>query len=176
MLFRALTLAACLFLLGCENNRTHLDVSEVYATALSELAPAITHYTVAAEKVDFGTDEFAPDMEKINEYGIFRFPDTESMFTVDDFPGLSVTLLYDKDFDELDSDDCETFWKNFRSKHKQSTGFLRLSRVGFTESGTEAIFYVAGQGGCLAGKGTLVLMKREGESWVVALEHLLWVS
>lgn len=169
-------LAACLLIPACNYSSTQLDEREIYATALSELAPAITHFAIAAEKIDLVTDEFAPDMAEINEHGSFNFHDTKRPFTADDFPGLTVTLLASRDIGEVDSGGCEAFWKGFREKHKQSSGFLRLSGIGFSESGTEAIFYVVGQGGCLIGKGTLVLMRRESGSWVVALEQVLWVA
>ena len=173
---RTVTFFFCLFLLGCEHDRTRIEVKDVYASALLELAPALDHYTIVAEKVEFGADDLAPDMQQVNEHGVFSFSDANGLLTVDDFAGLSVTLLSDRDFDELDSDDCETFWEDFRAKHTESMGFLRVSDVGFDESGNKAIFYLEGREGCLAGQGSLVIMSREDDRWVVVEKRELWVS
>ncbi len=176
VLFRFTTFVLCILLIGCDNDRTVSDASSVYVSALSTLAPAVSHFTIQAEKVKLGAGDLVPDLELIGEYGSFSFADSNSLFTEGNFLGLDVTLLSQRDIDELSSDDCETFWRNFRSTHKQSSGYFRLSAVGFNKTGTEAIFYVAGHGGCLAGRGGLVLMKREGDRWVVAVNKELWVS
>ncbi len=176
VLFRSDILVLCIILVGCDDDRTFSDTSNVYVAALSALAPAVNHYTIQAEKVKLGTGDFVPDAELIGEYGSFSFGDSNSLFTEGNFLGLDVTLLSQKDLDELSSDDCEIFWRNFRSTHKQSSGYFRLSAVGFNKTGTEAIFYVSGHGGCLAGSGSLVLMKRDGDRWVVAVHRELWVS
>ena len=173
---RAVTIIFCLFLVGCEHDRTRFEVKDIYASALSELAPALDHYTIVAKKVEFGADDLAPDMQQVNEHGAFSFSDSNGLLTADILAGLSVTLLSDSDFDELDSDDCETFWGDFRAKHTESTGFLRVSDVGFDESGNKAIFYLEGRGGCLSGQGSLVIMSREDDRWVVVEKLELWVS
>jgi len=176
MFLRAITLFACILILGCDTNRDHVSESGVYVSALQELAPAVSHFTIAAEKVVFGIGDLAPNAEQIGEFGSFSFPDSDSLFTEDDFPGLGVTLLYDTDFDDLNAGDCESFWKNFRSKYGQSTGYFRFSSVGFDDNGTKAIFYLAGHGGCLAGQGAIVIMILDDDRWVVVEKKELWVS
>ena len=94
------------------------------------------------------------DLERVRELGEFNFRELEGRLTKRDFPGLEITLLDGRDLAKLDSDDCETFWRNFREKYTPNTGYIRVSDVGFSESGTEAVFYMSGHGGCLAGSGS----------------------
>lgn len=176
MFSRAVALLICLISLGCEHDRTSKDVHEVYASAMADLAPAVNHFNVAADKVEFGADNLGPNMQQVGEHGIFEFPDSSGLLTSDDFASLSVTLLYERDFDEITSDDCEIFWKNFRAKYGASSGFFRVSEVGFNDTGDKAIFYLEGRGGCLAGRGALVVMGREGDRWVVVQNRELWVG
>lgn len=176
MCLRAVILSVCVLFLACGANGDPASESEIYVSAIKDLAPAVNHFNIAAEKVIVGVGELAPTADQIDELGTFVFPDSGSLFATEDFPGLAVTLLHDSDFGDLNSGDCESFWRNYRSRYEQSTGYFRLSSVGFDSSGTKAILYIAGHGGCLSGQGALVVMVLEDDRWVVAEKKQLWVS
>ena len=177
---------ALLFILtvtfSCGSERPYPDAGPIYVAALSELAPAVTHYTIQVEKIarveriEPGESMESLDLSVIRDYGTFVFPDLEGRLTERDFPGLKPTLIDGDDLARLDSPDCEAFWRNFRIKYAPSTGYIRLSEIGFNEARTEAVFYLSGTGGCLAGSGTLVLMKRVNDRWVVAGRREVWVA
>ena len=130
-----LFLIVCVLLSGCQESDPRSDASHIYTSALLELIPEVGHYTIQAEKVRLGAGDFMPDLEEINEYGAFSFADSNSLFTEGDFPDFEVTLLFTSDIDELSSGDCRDFWINFPSKYTPSTGFIRLSDVGFDQIG-----------------------------------------
>jgi len=67
------------------------------------------------------------------------------------------------------------FWEWFY----QSTGVRRLyrvSRVGFSRDGTEAILAVGMSCGGLCGRGEIVRLKWNGERWTVVERRPTWVS
>jgi len=176
MNFRFAILVTSLLIFGCDNRPTSPDARQVYASALPTVASGIEHFTIEAKKVQLGTGNQVPSKEKIDEFGRFSFSGSSSHFTKSDFPNLDVTLMSDADLEEIASSDCEAYWSNFRAKSQESTGLLRISEVGFSESGAEAVFYVEGGSGCTAGRGVLVFMRLEAGQWVVANLHELWVS
>ena len=176
MFLRFSVLSLCLILIGCSNNNALPESGIVYASALSELAPDMGHFTIHAQKVEPGPGMQSLDLERVRELGEYNFRELEGRLTEEDFPGLEITLLDGRDLAELDSDECETFWSNFREKYAPNTGYIRVSDIGFSESGTEAIFYMSGHGGCLAGSGNLILMKLVDDRWLVAGNHSIWVA
>ena len=176
MILRLAVFGLCLSLLGCSDGNPLPDSGLIYASAFSDLAPAVSHFTIHAEKVGVGPGHEALDMELVREYGEFKFSELGGRLTETDFPGHQITLLDDRDLAEIDTGDCETFWRNFSEKYTRSTGYFRVSEVGFNESGTEAIFYLSGHGGCLAGSGNLILMKLVNNRWIVAGQREIWVA
>lgn len=173
---RILTLFLCFLILGCDSDRAVGDAPRIYTAALVELAPAVSSFMIVSEKVTFSDNSLAPEMDSLSEYGVFTFPDLSGTLTNSDFPMLDVTLVSSEELDQLDTGNCETFWENFRSKYSRDSGYFRISDIGFSEDKKKAILYIQGQGGCLAGKGTLVIMEAEGDEWLVAREVELWVS
>lgn len=176
MLLRFSVLGLCLILFSCSNNNAHSESGLVYASAFSELAPDMDHFTIHAQKVGTDSGLQSLDLERVRELGEFDFRDLDGRLTEKDFPGLEITLLDGQDLADLDSGDCETFWSNFREKYTPDTGYIRVSEIGFSESGSEAIFYLSGHGGCLAGRGELILMKLVDDRWIVAGKRSIWVS
>lgn len=176
MNIRFATLVTSLLIVGCSSNPTPPDARQVYASALPTVASGIGHFTIEAKKVQLGVGNQVPSKEKVDEFGRFSFSGSSSHFIKSDFPDLDVTLMSDADLEEITSSDCEAFWSNFRAKSQESTGLLRISEVGFSENGAEAIFYVEGGSGCTTGRGVLVFMRLEAGQWVVANVHELWVS
>jgi hypothetical protein len=69
------------------------------------------------------------------------------------------------------------FWERFYEKYPNSTGLLRLSRVGFNSGGNQAAFYVSNHCGGLCGGGYFVIMQKDSNSeWKIDQEFQLWIS
>jgi len=68
-------------------------------------------------------------------------------------------------------------WGRFYQKYPNSSGFLALSRVGFSPNENQAAFYMSNHCGGLCGAGYFVIMeKRTGSDWKVLQETHLWIS
>jgi hypothetical protein len=67
-------------------------------------------------------------------------------------------------------------WGHFYEKYPNSTGFLRLSRVGFNSDGNEAAFYISKYCDGLCGGGYFVIMEKLNSNWKVVQEVEVWVS
>jgi hypothetical protein len=68
------------------------------------------------------------------------------------------------------------FWANFYRKYQGSGGIWRLSRVGFSPDGKQAVFIANNSCGGRCGKATFVIMKKIDSSWTTMEEVLLQVS
>ena len=67
-------------------------------------------------------------------------------------------------------------WGRYYKKYPNSTGLLRLSRVGFDSHGNRAAFYVSNSCGGLCGDGYFVIMEKVDSNWKVVEDDHLWVS
>jgi len=53
---------------------------------------------------------------------------------------------------------------------------VRLSRVGFSERGTQALVYATEFSGPLWGGGFYLVLEKQGEAWVVTHQLMAWIS
>ena len=67
-------------------------------------------------------------------------------------------------------------WGRYYEKYPNSTGLLRLSRVGFNSDGNQAAFYISNYCGGLCGGGYFVIMEKVNSNWKVVQEVQVWVS
>ncbi len=69
-------------------------------------------------------------------------------------------------------------WKLFYERFPGSTGLISISRVGMNPQKTVAIVYFGQQSHWLAGAGSIRVLRREGNKWVVTGEGFgrSWVS
>lgn len=67
-------------------------------------------------------------------------------------------------------------WQRFFRRYPRAQGIMRLSVVGFGSDRTQAFFYCENTWDALAGTGVYYLMVREGGSWDIKAEHLVWES
>lgn len=68
------------------------------------------------------------------------------------------------------------WWPDYYKKYPNSQGFLRLSRVGFSTDGKQAVFYARNGCGGKCGTGTYVVMEKVDSGWKIVKEILIWVS
>jgi hypothetical protein len=70
-------------------------------------------------------------------------------------------------------------WDVFYRRFPDSGGFYTISRVGIDSRGTVAIIYFGEQSGYLAGRGRMLVLRREGGKWILKINERIgpeWVS
>jgi len=87
------------------------------------------------------------------------------------------------DYDLVDSAQLESIfkrgggdWPAFYKRFPGSPGIMSFSRVGFSEDGTQALFYLSNHCGGLCGGGMYVVMEKRDGSWAIAKEIEMWIS
>ena len=87
------------------------------------------------------------------------------------------------DYELVDSTQLESFFKRgggdwiaFYKRFPGSSGIITFSRVGFSEDGTQALFYVSNHCGGLCGTGMYVVMQKRNSSWAIEKEIEMWIS
>jgi len=77
---------------------------------------------------------------------------------------------------QLDSVIRNGGWPAFYKQFPGSPGILRLSRVGMSADGTQALFYASHTCGGLCGGGWFVVMERRDGHWLIEKEIEMWMS
>ncbi len=67
-------------------------------------------------------------------------------------------------------------WPEFYKQYPGAQGHMRLSRVGFSPDGKQALFYSSNWCGGLCASGSYVVMEKHGSAWRVVKEIYMWVS
>jgi hypothetical protein len=67
-------------------------------------------------------------------------------------------------------------WPAFHRRFPGSPGIVKLSRVGLSADGTQALFYASHECGVLCGGGWFVIMERRDGRWSVEKEIEMWFS
>jgi hypothetical protein len=68
------------------------------------------------------------------------------------------------------------WWPDFYRLYPGSAGIVRFSEPVFSADGSRALVYVAHSCGGLCGTGWLVLLRRDGTSWRIEVQKMLWIS
>jgi len=87
------------------------------------------------------------------------------------------------DYDLADSAQIDPFFKRgsggwfaFYKRFPGSPGIITFSRVGFSEDGTQALFYLSNACGELCGTGMYVVMEKRNGSWAIEKEIEMRIS
>jgi len=67
-------------------------------------------------------------------------------------------------------------WEAYYKTYPKSVGRGIISRVGFNDERTEALLYFGIQSQGLAGSGHLILLRLQGDQWVMTAKHMIWIS
>ena len=67
-------------------------------------------------------------------------------------------------------------WLAFYKRFPGSPGIMTFSRVGFSEDGTRALFYLSNHCGGLCGTGMYVVMEKRNGTWAIEREIEMWIS
>jgi hypothetical protein len=67
-------------------------------------------------------------------------------------------------------------WDAFHRKYPSSQGLLRLSRVGFSKDGMQAMVYIGNLYNGRDGGGHFVVLSKESGQWVVKSKVQLWIA
>lgn len=91
-------------------------------------------------------------------------------------PGLKYVLRPAGNLEKLVLDGSSDAWPKFYEQYPKSGGFIGFSRVGFSKYETDALVYVEYWCRSLCGEGTYVLLRKEGEAWIVQEANMVWIS
>jgi hypothetical protein len=85
------------------------------------------------------------------------------------------------DYELIDSTQIDFIFKNrswpaFYKRFPDSPGIVKLSRVGFSADGTQALFCASHTCGELCGGGWYMVMEKRGGHWVIEREIEMWMS
>lgn len=87
------------------------------------------------------------------------------------------------DYELVDSTQLEPFfkrgggdWPAFYKRFPSSSGIVRFSRIGFSEDGMQALFYLNNHCGGLCGTGMYVVMEKRNGRWAIEREIEMWIS
>lgn len=67
-------------------------------------------------------------------------------------------------------------WDAFYARFPGAPGLTELSRVGFNRERTQALIYMGTMSHYLAGAGFFYLLEKEGDSWKVKDQVMVWIS
>jgi len=90
--------------------------------------------------------------------------------------GRSCRLLSDAELKALFGELDHRGWTRFKTAFPTARGFVNVSRPRFNGDRTQALVYAGTQVDWLNGEGQLILLKREGGTWVVRTHALVWIS
>jgi len=82
-------------------------------------------------------------------------------------------LLSEQEADEIFK---HGWWDDFYRKYPNSGGITEFSRVGFNSRGNQALVGAGNSSGGLAGIGLIILLDKEGGTWRVKWQEVIWVS
>lgn len=87
------------------------------------------------------------------------------------------------DYELMDSAQLKSFfsrgggyWPSFYKRFPGSPGIMTFSRVGFSEDGRQALFYLSNHCGDLCGTGMYVVMEKHNGTWAIEKEIQMWIS
>lgn len=90
--------------------------------------------------------------------------------------GKPVRMIAESDANAFFKDGPEKGWPEFDAKHPGAQGIMKLSRVGFSADGTEAVLFVSNVKAALNAEGVIVVLRKQGGAWTVAKKHVLWIA
>jgi hypothetical protein len=67
-------------------------------------------------------------------------------------------------------------WIEYYKRYPGAQGYMRLSRVGFSPDGKQALFYSSNWCGGHCASGSYVIMEKRGAGWKVIKEVFIWMS
>ncbi len=67
-------------------------------------------------------------------------------------------------------------WNEFYKRYPNSQGRLTLSRIGISKSKKQALFYYSNQSYWKAGAGFVVLLRDNGDRWIIENKLRIWIS
>ena len=70
----------------------------------------------------------------------------------------------------------EEGWHRFYKNYPGAPGIISFTRVGFDAKKTQALLYVAHQSDFLGGSGRFFVLSKQGDTWKIEKEVILWLS
>jgi hypothetical protein len=86
--------------------------------------------------------------------------------------GLRVAWISRADLEEIGRQDW--FWREFYRRHPSATGYIELSRLGWSSGRREALGYCGRMSESLSGTGLLVILRHDGQHWAAVRWRQVW--
>ncbi len=85
-------------------------------------------------------------------------------------------LLKQSTFNSYFKNGIKNGWKKFNEIYKNSTGYIKFTRVGFNNIGNKAFIYVEQYCGRICGEGVYYFLEKVLNKWKVIKKKILWIS
>jgi hypothetical protein len=157
---------------GCADKRP--VSTEVYEALFTYVAKKDDVLFIREQPASLSNDELSAEVREL--YSSFRFPEGVKAHSKTDFGSLQVRLISAEEYSRLFVSDCAQGWKNFHDKYPKAKSLIQISAVGFHPGRDQALIYITGGSGCLAGVGSLMLLQKKSGRWAVVREINLWVA
>ncbi len=157
---------------GCEER---LPAStQVYQALFSSFGETERTFFIRQEAARLSSEELSGELREL--YSSFRFPEGVVSHDKIDFGSLHVRFISEAEYSRLFVGGCERGWKKFHDEYPEAKSLIQISAVAFSSNIDEALVYITGGSGCLAGSGYLMLLKNTSGRWAVVQEFNLWVA
>jgi hypothetical protein len=131
--------------------------------------------------LEYMLEEYDPDLpglrnDTLKSFGIANRLRTPLRLTK--IGGLPVHIVTDEDVEQLfgPEDAPKLGWDEFAARFPNSAGLMRMSRIGLSEDGGQALVFVAVSRGPLDGHGSFYLLERRSGQWKLVDEQCVWIS
>jgi len=72
--------------------------------------------------------------------------------------------------------DINNNWDEFYNVYPNSEGLVKLTRIGYNQNRTQAIFGLGNQYASLGGEGCLIYLEKINNNWTIVNVSLTWIS
>jgi hypothetical protein len=115
-----------------------------------------------------------PSLEQSTASEFVRVNASRTQLAASAFPDSSYMVLEEVTVDDLFGPPGG--WSGFYSQHPGAPGLIRVSRVGFSRDGTQALVHIENQRSSMMGGGDFVLLERGDGFWRVVARRNNWIS
>jgi hypothetical protein len=140
-------------------------------TKLAVLIDSTVTYELSQNSIEYYQQQFP----KLDKFLIEDFnknnADRQKLLNI---PGLEATDVLISD-NELDDIFQNGWWPEFYKRFPNSSGYISLSSIGFSQNENTAFLYASSIQGGLAGAGYVILLQKT-DLWKVVKTLMVWIS
>ncbi|MBX7254814.1 MAG: hypothetical protein K1Y02_00535 [Candidatus Hydrogenedentes bacterium] len=167
---------------GCGHKDGRSDPYQVYAASLSQ-GLQISNPLLLVQETETWKSSLSEEIRKQlaglrqDTLEDFLLKNKESVTLTDTFPlKLNIVLIPNSQIKDLFQTHDKKAYDVLKGLYPGSIGFTRVSQVGFSKDGTQALLYGVGSRGPTGGGGGITLLDWDGEVWRVTADAQIWIS